>query len=103
MVKLNELNPMLRDLNLGYPTSIPLPSWAMKTVMPFLRGDQVVILHAFVGLRKTQYQSNNVRPRLEVISPIGELVALIHMNNIMPCESQARLLVESIYATHDPK
>ena len=103
MVKLKELNPMPRDLNLRYPTWISLPSWVIKIIVPFPRGDQVVILHAFVGLRKTRYQSNNVRPRLEVISPIGELVALIHMNNIMPRESQARLLIESIYAIQNPK
>ena len=94
---------MLRDLNLGYPTWISLSSWEMKTVMPFPRGDQVVILHAFVGFRKTRYQSNNVGLRLEVISRVGELMALIHMNDVMPRESQAHLLVESIYATQDPK
>ena len=75
----------------------------MKIVVPFPRGDQVVILHAFVGLRKTRYQSNNIRPRLEVISRVGELVALIHMNDIMPRESQAHLLVESVYVTQDSK
>ena len=87
MVKLKELNLMSRDLNLRYPTSISLPSGAMKTVVPFPIGDQVVILHAFVGLRKTRYQSNNVRPRFEVISRVGELVTLIHMNDLMPRES----------------
>ena len=82
MVRLRELNPIPRNLNLGYPTWICLPSWALKTVVPFSGGNQVVILHAFVGLRKTRYQSNNIRPRLEVISRVGELVALIHMNYI---------------------
>ena len=94
---------MPRDLNLGYLTQISLPSWAMKTIVPFPEGDQVVILHAFVGLRKTRYQSNNVGSRLEVISCVGKLVALIHMNDIMPRESQAHLLVESVYVTQDSK
>ena len=94
---------MPRDLNLGYLTQISLPSWAMKTIVPFPEGDQVVILHAFVGLRKTRYQSNNVGSRLEVISCVGKLVALIHMNDIMPRESQAHLLVESVYITQDSK
>ena len=75
----------------------------MKTIVPFPEGDQVVILHAFVGLRKTRYQSNNVGSRLEVISCVGKLVALIHMNDIMPRESQAHLLVESVYITQDTK
>ena len=75
----------------------------MKIVVPFPRGDQVVILHAYVGLRKTRYQSNNIRPRLEVISRVGELVALIHMNDLMARESQAHLLIKSIYATQYPK
>ena len=94
---------MPRDLNLGYLTQISLPSWAMKTIVPFPEGDQVVILHAFVGLRKTRYQSNNVGSRLEVISCVGKLVALIHMNDIMPHEFQAHLLVESVYVTQDSK
>ena len=75
----------------------------MKTIVPFPEGDQVVILHDFVGLRKIRYQSNNVRSRLEVISCVGKLVALIHMNDIMPRESQAHLLVESVYITQDSK
>ena len=44
-----------------------------------------------------------IPPRLEVISCVGELVELIQMNDIIPRESQAHLLVESIYATQDPK
>ena len=87
MVKLMELNPMLRDLNLRYLTWISLLNWAVKTIVPFPKGVQVVIIHAFVGFGKTRYQSNNVGPRLEVISGTGKLVELIHMNYIMPCES----------------
>ena len=94
---------MSRDLNVGYLTWISFPSWAMKTVMPFPWGNQVVILHAFVGLGKTQYQSDNVGLELEVISLAKELVALIHMNNVMPRESQAYQLVKSVYATQNPK
>ena len=74
---------MPRDLNLGYPTWISLPSLAVKTVVPFLRGDQVVVLHALVRLWKTRYHSNNIKPRLEVISRAFELVALVHMNDIV--------------------
>ena len=74
---------MPRDLNLGYPTWISLPSLAVKTVVPFLRGDQVVVLHALVRLWKTRYQSNNIELRLEVISRAFKLVALVHMNDIV--------------------
>lgn len=37
--KAKELNPMPRDLNLGYPTCFSLSSWAVKTVVSFPRGD----------------------------------------------------------------
>ena len=73
----------------------------MKIVVPFPGGDQIVILHAFVGLRKIRYQSNGGGPALEVISRVGKFLALIHVNDIMPRESQTHLLVESIYATQN--
>ena len=66
--------------------------------MPFPRGDQVVVLHAFVGLGKTRYKPNNVGLRLEVISRVGKGIALVHVNDVVPCEFQAHLLIESIYA-----
>ena len=94
---------MPRDLNLGYPTQISCPSWVVKIVMPLLGDNQIVVLHAFVRLRKTRYQSNNVGPRLKVISRVSKFVAPVHVNNIIPRELQAYLLVESIYATQDPK
>ena len=56
----------------------------MKIVVPFPGGDQIVILHAFVGLRKIRYQSNGGGPALEVISRVGKFLALIHVNDIMP-------------------
>ena len=58
----------------------------MKTVMPLLGDNQVVILHAFVRLRKIRYQSNNVETRLEIISRASKFVALVHVNYIKPCE-----------------
>ena len=85
-------------LILGYPTWISRPSWAVKTVMPFLRDNQVVILHAFIRLRKTQYQFNDVESRLEIISRVGKFVALVYMNYIKPREPQTYLLIESVYA-----
>ena len=94
---------MLRDLNLGYPTWISHLSQVVKTVMPLLGDNQVFVLHAFVRLKKTLYQSNNVGSRLEIISRVGKFVALVHVNNIMPREPQAHLLIESVYATQDPK
>ena len=72
MAKLKELNLMPRDLTLGYPTWLSLSSWAMKSVVPFPRGNQVVILHALIGLRKTQYKPNNVGPGLEVIPRVSK-------------------------------
>ena len=71
--------------------------------MPLLGDDKVFVLHAFVRLKKTLYQSNNVGSRLEIISRVGKFVALVHVNNIMPREPQTHLLVESVYATQDPK
>ena len=58
---------MLTDLTLGYPTWLFLPSWAMKTVVPFPRGDYIVVLYALVGLGKTRYEPNYIGPRLEVL------------------------------------
>ena len=66
--------------------------------MPFPRGDQVVVLHAFVGLGKTQYKPNNVGPGLKVISRVSKGMAFVHVNDDVPCEFQAHLLIESIYA-----
>ena len=54
--------------------------------MPLLGGNQIVILQAFVGLRKAGYQSNNIGPGLEVISRAGKGMALVHVNDVMPCE-----------------
>ena len=75
----------------------------MKTVMPLPGDNQIVILHAFVRLRKTRYQSNDVRPRLEIISRASKFVALVHVDYVMPHKPQAHLLIDSIYATQDPK
>ena len=77
---------MLRDLILEYPIWFSCLNWAVKTVMPFLGGDQIVILQALVGLRKVGYQSNNIGLRLEVISRPGKGMALLHVNDIVPCE-----------------
>ena len=94
---------VLKDLNLGYPTWLFLLGWAVKTVMPFTKGNQVVILHALVGLGKTQDESNHGRPRLKVVARVYQQVALVHPNDIVPGEVQSHLLVESIYVTQDSK
>ena len=78
---------MPRDLILGYPTWFPHPNWAVKTIVPLLRGDQIVILQALVGLKKAGYQSNDIGPGLEIISRAGKGMALVHVNDVMPCES----------------
>ena len=72
--------------NLEYPIWFSCLNWAVKTVMPFLEGDQIVILQALVGLRKAGYQSNNIGLRLEVISRPGKGMAFLHVNDIMPCK-----------------
>ena len=86
LVKLKGLNPMLRDLILGYPTWFSLLSWAVKTVVPLPRCDQVIILYALIRLRKTWYHSNNVGSGFEVKSCTSKGMALVHVNNIVPCE-----------------
>ena len=75
----------------------------MKTVTPLPEDNKIVILHAFVLLRETGYQSDDVGPGLEIIPRAAELVALIQVNHIMPSEPQAHLLVESIHTAQDPK
>ena len=97
--KAKGLNPLPKGLILGYPTWISCPTWAVKTFMPLPGDNQVVIFYAFVRLRKTRYQSNDVGSRLEIISHSGKFVALIHMNYIEPREPQAHLLIKSVYAT----
>ena len=87
MVKLKGLNPLPRDLILGYLTWFSLPSWAMKIVVPFPGGDQIVILHAFVGLRKIRYQSNSGGPALEVIPRVSKRMAFVHIDDVVPGES----------------
>ena len=77
---------MLRDLILRYPTWFSCLNWAVKTIVPLPEGDQIVILQALVGLRKAGYRSNNIRPRLEVISHVGKGRTFIHVNDVMPCE-----------------
>ena len=50
IVRLKDLNFMLRGLTLGYPTWFSLQSWAMKTIVPRLKSDEVVVLYALVRL-----------------------------------------------------
>ena len=94
---------MLKDLNLGYPTWLSLPSWAMKTVVPFTKDDQVVILYALVGLGKTQDKPNHLRPRLKVVAQVCQQMALVHPNDIVLGKVQPHMLVESVYTTQNPK
>ena len=77
---------MLRDLILEYPTWFSCSNGAVKTVVPLPRDDQIVILQAFVGLRKARYQSNNIGMGLEVISRTSKGMALVHVNDVVPCE-----------------
>ena len=77
---------MLRDLILGYPTWFSCSNWAMKIVVLLPRCDQIIILQAFVGLRKVEYQFNNVRLGLEVISCVGKGMVLVHVNDVVPYE-----------------
>ena len=51
-MKLKAIHPLPKGLILGYPTWLSRPSWAVKTVIPLLGDNQVVILHALVRLRK---------------------------------------------------
>ena len=90
---------MLRDLLLGYPTWISCPSWAIKTITPLPGDDKEVVLLAFVCFGKARYHSDNVGPGLEIVPCAGKLVALVHVNHVLPRKPQAYLLVESIYAT----
>ena len=68
---------MLRNLILGYPTWCSCSNWAVKTIVPLPEGEQIIILQALVGLRKVGYQSNNIEPGLEVISPAGKGMTLV--------------------------
>ena len=77
---------MLRNLILGYPTWFSYLDWAVKTVVPLPGDDQIVILQAFVGLRKAGYQSNNIGMRLEVISRTSKGMALVHVKVVMSFE-----------------
>ena len=54
--------------------------------MPLPEDDQIIVLQALVGLRKAGYQSNNVESRLKVISRTGKGMALVHVNDVVPCE-----------------
>ena len=94
-----ELSLMSKDLNLGHPTWFPLPGRAVKTIMPFTGGDQVVIFHALVGFWETRNEPNDKRLRLKVIPRICEQMALVHLNDVVPGEVQPHLLIESIYTT----
>ena len=94
---------MLKGLILKYPTCLFRPSWAIKTVVPLPNDNHVVILHALIRFKEARYQSDNLGLGLEIVSRVSELVALVHVNHIMPHEPQAHLLIESIYAAQDPK
>ena len=63
--------PMLKkekkDLNLGYPTWLSLLDWAMKTVVPFTRDYQKVILHALIRFWEARDEPDNQGSRLKVI------------------------------------
>ena len=85
-IKKKWLKFLLRNLILGYPTWFSYLDWAVKTVVPLPGDDQIVILQAFVGLRKAGYQSNNIGMGLEVISRTSKGMALVHVNDVVPCE-----------------
>ena len=85
-LKKKNLKSLLRDLILGYHTWFSCSNWIVKTVMPLLGGNQIVILQALVGLKKTRYQSNNIGPRFEVISRASQGMAFVHVNDVVPCE-----------------
>ena len=64
---------------------------------------KTVILHTLIRFGKTGYQPDDLGPGLEVVSRIGELVAFVHVDHIMPCEPKAQLLVQNVYAAQNPK
>ena len=101
--QITRLIPVLKDLNLGYPTWCSLLGWAVKAIMPFTRGDQKIIFHAFVGFRETQDEPNFKKPRLKVIARVFKQMVLVHPNDVVLGKAQPHLLVESIYASQDPK
>ena len=85
--KKTSLKSLPRNQILGYPTWFSRPNWTVKTVLPLPLNDQIVVLQALIGLGETKYQPNNVGPGLEVIPYVGKGMALIHISNVMPCDS----------------
>ena len=95
---LKNLNLLLRNLTLRYPTWLSLSDGAVKAIMPRSRSDEVVIFHSFVGFKEARNEPDDGQPRLEVKPTVSLGMTLIHVNHVVPCESQSEMLVESIDA-----
>lgn len=83
------LNLLLGNLNLGCPTWLSWLGWAMKTVMPRARDDQIVVFHPFVRFGKVEDEPNNVGSRFKIVSHSFLAVTLIHMYHVKLGEFQA--------------
>ena len=72
--------------NSRVPHLVLPPELGNETIVPLLGRNQVIILHALIGFRKTSYHSNNGGPGLKVKSCISKGMTLVHVNDVVPCE-----------------
>ena len=71
----------------------------MKSIMPFPRNNQEVLVHTFVSIGKTQYEPDFKDPSFEVASLALKVLTIIHPINIMMGEVYTHLLFKGVYAT----
>ena len=98
MGRVKNLSLLLRNLTLGYPTCLSLPGWIAVTIVPCPWSDEVVIFHPFVRFGEAWDKPDNARPRFEVKPSVDLWVTLVHMDPVVPCESQLEMLIKSINA-----
>ena len=71
----------------------------MKSIMPFPRDNQEVLVHTLVSVRETLYKPNFRNPSFEVVSLLLKVLTVIHQINVMMGEIYTYLFIKSVYAT----
>ena len=71
----------------------------MKSIMPFTRDNQKILVHALVSFGKTQDESNFRDPSFKIVPLTLKELAVIHPVSIVMGEVYTHLFVEGIYTT----
>ena len=71
----------------------------MKSIMPFPRDNQEVLVHTLVSVEETWYEPDFRNPSFEVVSLLFKVLTVIHQINVMMGEIYTYLFIKSVYTT----